>query len=133
MLDIVPTVEFPPEVPFTLQVTAVSDVPVTVAVNCCELPSNTLEPEEETLTVTDGGGGLDELLPPQPPRMMRGPSEQRSGTRAKACAQKDDPRKGKNAADTCTAMCRATGAEAMLWTDTLFSGIGSCLIIPGAF
>ena len=120
MLDIVPTVEFPPEVPFTLQVTAVSDVPVTVAVNCCDLPSNTLEPWEETLTATDWGGGLDELLPPQPARMMRGASEQRRETTAR--------RTGENAADTCTAMCRATGAEAGVWTE--FSGIGSRLIIP---
>jgi hypothetical protein len=32
---IVPTVEFPPVTPFTCQVTAVLEVPVTVAVNCC--------------------------------------------------------------------------------------------------
>jgi hypothetical protein len=57
VLDIVPTVEFPPEAPFTLQVTAVFDVPVTAAVNCCVLPSNTLELADETITVTDSGGG----------------------------------------------------------------------------
>jgi hypothetical protein len=32
---ITPTVEFPPDTPFTCQVTAVFVVPVTVAVNCC--------------------------------------------------------------------------------------------------
>jgi hypothetical protein len=52
VLDIVPNVEFPPEMPFTLQVTAAFDVPVTVAVNCCVLPSNTLELDDETVTVT---------------------------------------------------------------------------------
>jgi len=30
-----PRVEFPPGTPFTLQVTAVLEVPLTVAVNCC--------------------------------------------------------------------------------------------------
>jgi hypothetical protein len=34
-VEIVPTVAFPPVVPFTCQVTAVLEVPVTVAVNCC--------------------------------------------------------------------------------------------------
>jgi len=38
-VDIVPTVEFPPAMPFTVHVTAVLDVPVTVAVNCCVAPS----------------------------------------------------------------------------------------------
>ena len=90
MLDIVPTVEFPPEMPFTLHVTAVFDVPVTVAVNCCVFPSNTLELEDDTITVTDwsGGlddwdGGLDELLPPQPTRKTRRASEQRRATTAR--------------------------------------------------
>jgi hypothetical protein len=32
--EIVPTVEFPPAMLFTAQLTAVFDVPVTVAVNC---------------------------------------------------------------------------------------------------
>jgi hypothetical protein len=38
--------------PFTLQLTAVFDVPVTVAVNCCMLPSRTPEAEDVTATVT---------------------------------------------------------------------------------
>src|SRR5215472_3863112 len=52
----VPTTAFPPAMPFTLQVTAAFDVPVTVAVSCCVLPSNTLELGDETITVTAGGG-----------------------------------------------------------------------------
>jgi hypothetical protein len=61
-LEIIPTVEFPPATPFTVHVTPVFEVPVTFAVNCCVLPSNTLELEDETVTVTDcgGGGGGDE-------------------------------------------------------------------------
>jgi hypothetical protein len=75
-MDMVPAVEFPPETPFTLQVTAVFEVPVTVAVNCWVVPSNTLGLEDETVTVTDcgaggGGGGDDEPFPPQPTRSVR--------------------------------------------------------------
>jgi len=33
-VEIVPTIEFPPAMPFTFQFTAVFDVLVTVAVNC---------------------------------------------------------------------------------------------------
>ena len=54
----VPSVGFPPETPFTLQDTAVFDVPVTVAVNCCVFPSNTLELEDETMTVATEAGGF---------------------------------------------------------------------------
>jgi hypothetical protein len=36
-VEIVPTVESPPVTPLTCQVTAVLEVPVTVAVNCCVL------------------------------------------------------------------------------------------------
>lgn len=84
MLAIVPAVAFPPGTPFTLQVTAVFEVPVTVAVNCCVLPSNTLELEDDTVTATDGDGGdvvLDELPPPQPPKRMTKPNEQRNANR----------------------------------------------------
>jgi len=52
MLEIVPTVGFPPEMLFTLQLTAVLAAPVTEAVNCWVLPSNTLEPGDETVTTT---------------------------------------------------------------------------------
>src|SRR5271154_3575175 len=37
----VPSVAFPPSIPFTFQVTAVSVIPVTVAVNCCAAPAAT--------------------------------------------------------------------------------------------
>jgi hypothetical protein len=69
VLDIVPTVEFPPATPFTPQVTTVFDVPVSVAVNCSMFPSSTLELEDETVTITDTGGDDVELeLPPPPPQ-----------------------------------------------------------------
>jgi hypothetical protein len=58
VVEIVPTVEFPPKTPFTLQLTAVFDVPVTVAVSCCVLPSSTLELEDDTITVTGWGAGF---------------------------------------------------------------------------
>jgi hypothetical protein len=65
---IVPTVEFPPTTLFTDQVTAVFDVPVTVAVNCCVA---------ETGTETDGGLMVMETVtggvvdpPPPPPHAM---------------------------------------------------------------
>jgi hypothetical protein len=38
----VPTVEFPPAIPFTIQFTAVLDVPVTLALNCWLLPDSTI-------------------------------------------------------------------------------------------
>ena len=38
-VEIVPSVEFPPVMPFTDQVTAVLEVPLTVAVNCCVCPT----------------------------------------------------------------------------------------------
>jgi hypothetical protein len=50
--------------PFTLQLTAVFEVPVTVAVNCCVFPKSTLELLDETETVTDCGGGVVEDGPP---------------------------------------------------------------------
>jgi hypothetical protein len=43
--------------PATLQVTAVFDVPVTLAVNCCVLPTATLTVEGETETATEVLGG----------------------------------------------------------------------------
>jgi hypothetical protein len=74
----VPAAEFPPGIPFTLQVTVVFDVPVPVAVSCCVLPSNTLALDEETITVTDWGGvGDGEVFPPQLSKRMTRPSEQR--------------------------------------------------------
>jgi hypothetical protein len=63
---IVPTVEFPPLMPFTLHVTAVFDVPETVAVNGCCAPSNTFTDRGDIVTVMVGGGG-GEPPPPPPP------------------------------------------------------------------
>jgi hypothetical protein len=46
-----PTVAFPPAKPFTLQVTSVFALPVTVAVYCDEVPSVTLDaPVRATVT-----------------------------------------------------------------------------------
>jgi hypothetical protein len=49
-----PTVSSPPAIPFTDQLTAVFELPVTVAVNCCESPPWTLALLGETLTLTEG-------------------------------------------------------------------------------
>jgi hypothetical protein len=59
LLAIVPTALFPPGRPFTLQLTLVFVVLVTVAVNVTEFPSKTegLDAETVTLTVAGGGGG----------------------------------------------------------------------------
>jgi hypothetical protein len=46
----VPTVEFPPAVPLTDQVTVLSLSPVTVAVNCCTWPAATNAVAGETVT-----------------------------------------------------------------------------------
>jgi hypothetical protein len=62
----VPTVELPPLTPFTLQVTATLDVPVTVAVNCCSPLTGTWAVGGETVTVIEGAtvtvALLEELL-----------------------------------------------------------------------
>ena len=52
---IVPTVALPPETPFTLQVTAVFEEFVTVAVNCRVRLRRTLALVGEMLTFIDGG------------------------------------------------------------------------------
>jgi hypothetical protein len=54
----VPTVELPPAVEFTLQVTLVLDVPVTVAVNCCVAPVCTLAEVGDIVTITGGAGAV---------------------------------------------------------------------------
>ncbi len=54
---IVPSVAFPPATPFTLQLTAVSVVPVTFALNVAWLPSTTDPLVGVTLTAMDCGGG----------------------------------------------------------------------------
>jgi hypothetical protein len=57
---IVPTVELPPAVPFTCQVTVVFAVPVTVPKNCFVAPGLTVTDAGVTVTVICGGG----VLPP---------------------------------------------------------------------
>jgi hypothetical protein len=52
VLEIVPTVEFPPAVPFTLHVTAVLALPFTVAVNCWVCDSSTAAVAGDTVTET---------------------------------------------------------------------------------
>jgi hypothetical protein len=63
----VPTVELPPAVEFTLQVTLVLDVPVTVAVNCCVAPVCALAEVGDIVTITEGGGVIEEDGPPPQP------------------------------------------------------------------
>jgi hypothetical protein len=71
-VSIVPTVEFPPGIPFTLQLTAVFAVLVTVAVKDCGSPSSTDAVDGTTVTATlegfEGGGcdGPDPAAPTQP-------------------------------------------------------------------
>ena len=73
----VPTVEFPPAMPLTFQVTAVFVVFVTVALNCWVPPRKTVAFGGETLTLIGGGGGgggeLFSPVTPQPAaeKMMR--------------------------------------------------------------
>ena len=65
---IVPTVVFPPATPFTLQLTLVSVVFVTVAVNIAVFPSTTDPLVGAMVTTIDGGGGgPPELEPPPQP------------------------------------------------------------------
>ena len=71
--EIVPTVDEPPVVLFTDQVTAVFCVPLTEAWNEKESPARILAVDGDTDTVTDeGGGGVFgfelETLPAQPAR-----------------------------------------------------------------
>jgi hypothetical protein len=55
-----PTLAFPPAAPFTLQVTALSEVPVTIAAYCEEVPSVTLvAPSRSTVTADAPVGALD--------------------------------------------------------------------------
>src|SRR5215472_7712028 len=49
---IVPTVELPPDTPATAQATFVFELPVTVAVNCCDLPGNKSTFAGDTLMLT---------------------------------------------------------------------------------
>src|SRR5207245_11804459 len=64
----VPTVEFPPVVPFTCQVTAVFVVPVTESKNCFDWPGPTVAEAGVTMTVICGTGALP---PPQAVRCKK--------------------------------------------------------------
>src|SRR5438094_7876805 len=64
----VPTAEFPPAMPLTLQLVVVSVVLVTVAVNTTWLPSMTEPLSGATLTVMEGGGGGGGATAPPPPQ-----------------------------------------------------------------
>jgi hypothetical protein len=65
---IVPTAEFPPAMPLTLQLTPVSVVFVTVAVNVNWFPSTTEPVAGATVTVMEGGGGGGRVPAPPPPQ-----------------------------------------------------------------
>lgn len=54
---IVPVVDTPPVTPFTCQVTAAFEVPVTAAANVSDAPARTVAELGETPTDTAGGGG----------------------------------------------------------------------------
>jgi len=68
---IVPTAGLPPEIPFTLQVTAVFVELLTVAANTCGAPSSTEAEGGETVTLTPEGGGGGEAGPMTPPQPRR--------------------------------------------------------------
>jgi hypothetical protein len=83
-LVIIPTVALPPAVPFTLQLTVVSAVFVTVAVNVAVFPSTTDPLGPVTLTTMEGGGGgggSTELEPPAPQPTVHTPAARRATTR----------------------------------------------------
>jgi hypothetical protein len=54
----VPTVELPPTAPFTSQLTAVLEVPETVALNCCDWVACTVALVGVIETDTEGGGAV---------------------------------------------------------------------------
>jgi hypothetical protein len=62
---IVPAAVLPPTTPFTLHVTAVLLVFVTVAINVVEFPSGTVPAVGDTVTAIWGGGGGC-ISPPKP-------------------------------------------------------------------
>ncbi|MBV9624973.1 MAG: hypothetical protein JOZ14_13450 [Acidobacteria bacterium] len=58
----VPTVEFPPAVPFTSQLTAALAAPVTVALNCCDCAACKVALGGEMETAIAGGAGVTETV-----------------------------------------------------------------------
>ena len=105
---IVPTVEFPFGTPLTAQLTLVLGFPVLVTVATSGIiPAGKTDgmPGGFVARVTPimaGGGGVDDLFPPQPPESMR-ESEQRSATTAVAREQKED-RAMKDTRSPCLAL-----------------------------
>ena len=71
---IIPAERLPPGIPFTLQVTAVFGVLVTVALKFCMFPNKTdpLVGVTETMMEGGGGGGGVALEPPPQPSIQRG-------------------------------------------------------------
>jgi hypothetical protein len=70
----IPSVAFPPGTPFTLQLTAVSDVFVTVAVKVAWFPSTTDPFAGFTVTSIAGGSGGGGDVPPAPQPKVHAPS-----------------------------------------------------------
>lgn len=71
---IVPVAALPPATPFTSQVTAVFEEPLTVAAKDCAMPIRTLAVFGETETVI-AGGGLPPLLPEPPEEPLVTPAQ----------------------------------------------------------
>jgi hypothetical protein len=78
-VPIVPTVEFPPGTPFTLQLTAVFVELLTVAVNVCGSPSNIATEVGARLTVTFEGGGCGGAEPTKPPQPRKDAAKNTTG------------------------------------------------------
>ncbi len=93
--EIVPTVVFPPAMPFTSQDTAVLLELLTVAVNCCVAPSITVAVKGERLTETDGGGGGGGggpgLAPPPPQPIVPAPTARKAHRKKTERPEGSDP------------------------------------------
>jgi hypothetical protein len=74
-----PTVEFPPLTLSTDQVTAVFVVPVTLAVNGAVLVATTLTVDWFNVTLTTGGGVVDELFELEQPTSVIATPKARHG------------------------------------------------------
>ena len=80
--EIVPTVELPPVMPFTCQITAVFVVPETITVNCIVVPTITVTGlGGETVTVTPGGGPTGGGPEPGPMQEIRPRANRRATPR----------------------------------------------------
>jgi hypothetical protein len=75
----VPTVELPPLTLSTDQVTAVFVVPVTLAVNCVVVLAARLTVDWFNVTLTTGGGVVDELLELEQPTSVKAIPKARQG------------------------------------------------------